>query len=108
MPGRLLDEQKVPSGIQNRQAKRLAGDQVIPEINRIEHVATVIAGWNFGDPEQTVGSGAAIPFLELPLLSQERRALHEKHSEGRHSSVGYAVGSVHATTLVWKPVQAIA
>jgi hypothetical protein len=31
--------------------------------------------------------GGARLFLELPLMRQERRALHEKHREGRHSDV---------------------
>jgi hypothetical protein len=66
----------------------------------------VVVGGDFGDAEQAGAIGAAMPFLELPLMRQERRALHEKHRERRHSDVAHAVGCVHAATLVRKPVQA--
>jgi hypothetical protein len=46
--------------------------------------------------------------FELPLMRQERWALHEKHREGRHSDVGHAIGRVGASALVRKPVQAAA
>ena len=39
-------------------------------------------------------------FLELPLMRQERRALHEEHRKGRHSDVSHAVGRVDTTALV--------
>ncbi len=73
----------------------------------IEHIANMVVGGDFDDAEQVGAVGAAMPFLELPLMRQERRALHEKHREGRHSDVAHAVGRVHAATLVRKPVQAI-
>ena len=57
---------------------------------RVEHVPDVIVGGDFGDAEQAGAVGAAVVFLELPLMGQERRALHEKHREHRHSDVTHA------------------
>src|ERR1700759_22079 len=73
---------------------------------RIEHVPNMIVAGDFSDAEQTGAVGAAMPLLEPPLMCQERRALHEKHREGRHSDVAHAKGRIHATPLVRKPVQA--
>jgi hypothetical protein len=46
---------------------------------RVEQVADVIVGGDFGDAEQAGTVGEAMPFLVSPLMRQERRALHEKH-----------------------------
>ena len=50
----------------------------------------LIVTGDFGDAEQTGAVGAAMPLREPPLMGQERRALHEKHREGRHSNVAHA------------------
>jgi hypothetical protein len=76
--------------------------------DRVEHVADVVVAGDFGDAEQTGAVGAAMAFLELPLMRQERRALHEEHRKGRHSDVSHAVGRVDTTALVREPVQAAA
>ena len=73
---------------------------------RIEHVADVVVGGDFGDTEQAGAVGAAVAVLKLALMRQERRALHEEHREGRHADVADAVGRVHAAALVREPVQA--
>jgi hypothetical protein len=73
---------------------------------RVEHVPDVIVAGDFSDAEKAGTVGAAVAFLELPLMGQERRALHEKHREGRHSDVAHPVGRVDAPALVRKPVQA--
>jgi len=44
--------------------------------------------------------------LELPLMGQKRRALHEKHRESRHANLAHAVGRVDPPALVRKLVQA--
>jgi hypothetical protein len=72
---------------------------------RVEHGADVVVGGDFGDAEQAGAVGAAMAFLEVPLMRQKRRALHEKHREGRHADVGHGIGRVRAETLVRKPVQ---
>src|SRR5690242_12121052 len=46
--------------------------------------------------------------LELALMGQEGRALHEEHREGGHAEVAHAIGRVDAAALVRKPVQAAA
>ncbi len=38
---------------------------------RVEHVADVVVGRDFGDAEQAGAVGAAMRFLELPLMRQE-------------------------------------
>src|SRR5271163_2934920 len=73
---------------------------------RIEHVADVVVGGDFGDTEKAGAVGSAVAFLQLALMRQERRALHEEHREGRHADVADAVGRVHAVALVREPVQA--
>jgi hypothetical protein len=46
--------------------------------------------------------------LELALMRQEGRALHEEHRERRHADVAHRIGRVDATALVREPVQAAA
>ena len=41
---------------------------------RIEHVADVVVGGDFGDTEKAGAVGAAVAFLKLALMCQERRA----------------------------------
>jgi hypothetical protein len=72
----------------------------------IEHVADVIVAADFGDAAQAGAVGAAMTLLEVALMGQERRALHEEHREGRHSDVTRAITRVHPRTPVRKPVQA--
>ena len=95
-----IDPLKLPDGFSEyRMQQRWRG--------RIEHVPNMIVAGDFRDAEQTGAVGAAMVLLESPLMGQERRALHEKHRERRHSDVGHAIGRVHATPLVRKPVQAV-
>ncbi len=75
---------------------------------RVEHVADVVVGGDFGDAEQAGAVGTAMAVFELALVRQERRALHEKHREGRHADVGHGIGRVRAETLVRKSVKAAA
>jgi hypothetical protein len=74
--------------------------------SRIAHVADVVVGGDFGDTEKAGAVGAAVPFLELALMRQERRTLHEEQRDGRHADVADAVGRVHAAALVREPLQA--
>ena len=73
---------------------------------RVEHVADVIVAGDFGDVEQAGAVGAPMTYLELALVGQERRALHEEHREGSHADVAHGIGRVDATALVGEPVQA--
>jgi len=38
---------------------------------RVKHIANVVVGGDFGDAEQAGAIGAAMPFLELPLMRQQ-------------------------------------
>ena len=73
---------------------------------RVEQVPNVIVAGDFGNAEQTGAVRTPMPFLKLSLMCQERRALHEKYREGRHSNVAQAIGRVHAPALVREPGQA--
>ena len=73
---------------------------------RVEHVADVIVAGDFGDAEQAGAVGTPMPRLELELVGQKGRALHEEHREGSHTNVAYGIGRVDATALVGEPVQA--
>ena len=74
--------------------------------DRVEHVSDVIVTGDLGDTEQARAVGVPMACLELPLMGQEGRALHEEHREGRHADVAHGVGRVDAAALVRKPVQA--
>jgi len=73
---------------------------------RVEHVSDVIVAGDFGDAEQAGAIGAPLTCLELALVSQEGRALHKEHREGRHADIAHGIGRVDAAALVRKPVQA--
>jgi len=94
-----VDPLKLGDGFREGRMQQRRGD-------RVEYVADVVVAGDFGDAEQAGAVGAAMRFLKLALMRQERRALHEKHREGRHSDVAHAVGRVDAPALVRKPVQA--
>lgn len=79
-----------------------------PRRGRVEHVADVIVTGDLADAEQAGGVGEPMALLELALMGQEGRALHEEHREGGHAEVAHAIGRVDAAALVRKPVQAAA
>ena len=56
-------------------------------IGQIEHVADVIVGGDFRDPEQGLAVRPPLAFLKGALERQKRRALHEKQGEGRHTEI---------------------
>jgi hypothetical protein len=73
---------------------------------RVEHVSDVIVAGDLGDTEQAGAIGVPMAFLELALVGQEGRALHEEHRERRHAEVAHGIGRVDAAALVREPVQA--
>jgi len=73
---------------------------------RVEHAADVIVAGDLGDAEQAGAVGAPVACLELALVGQEGRALHEEHREGCHADVAHRIGRVAAAALVREPVQA--
>jgi len=77
-------------------------------IGGVEHGADVVVAGDLGDAEQACTVGPAVPGLELTLVRQERRALHEEDRQGHHADVAHAVGRVGPPPLVRGPVQAAA
>src|SRR5271169_864964 len=41
-----------------------------------------------------------VPVRQMPLMGQERRALHEKHRKRRHADIGHVVTAVFPAPLV--------
>jgi hypothetical protein len=72
---RRLGEQVLETGSQQRR------------IDQIEHVADVIVGGDFRDPEQGLAVRLPLAFLKGALERQKRRALHEKQGEGRQTEI---------------------
>src|SRR5450759_5201662 len=66
-------------------------------VRRVQHVADVIVGRNFPDPEQGLAIGAALAFLQRALERQKRGALHEEHREGGKAEIRH--GDVAAASL---------
>ena len=66
-------------------------------IRAVEHIPDIIVGRDLLDPEQGLAVRPSLAFLQLPLKRQKRRALHEKHGEGRQTEIRH--GDVAAPTL---------
>src|SRR5215831_19277020 len=88
-PGAWLARQAIAPPAQSRVAT--APDQPV------EHVADVVVGGNFLDPEQRLAVGPAMTSLQATLKRQKRRALHEKHDKGREAEISH--GNVAAAPL---------
>jgi hypothetical protein len=59
-------------------------------VRAIEHVSDIIVGRDLLDAEQSLAVRPTAAFLQLALKGQKRRALHEKHGEGRQPEIGHA------------------
>jgi hypothetical protein len=70
--------------------------------HRVQHIANMVVARNPRHPEQRLAIRAtvAVPLRQLPLMGQERRALHEKHRKRRHADIGHRVMAVFPTPLV--------
>src|SRR6266436_1187440 len=53
-----------------------------------------------GHQRMAVRATMAIPVCKVPLMSQERRALHEKRRKRRHADIGHDVTAVFPAPLV--------
>src|ERR1700746_1763793 len=69
---------------------------------RRKHISKVVVARNLLHPNQRLAVRAtmAVPVRQLPLMGEERRALHEKHRERCHADVGHDVLAVLPTPLV--------
>jgi hypothetical protein len=65
----------------------------------VEHQADVGIARDGGHAEQGLAVRPALPFLQRPLVRQERRATHEEHRERGQTDVGHAVCPVAARAL---------
>jgi hypothetical protein len=59
-------------------------------VRPVEHVPDIIVGRDLLDAEQGLTVRPALALLQLTLKGQKRRALHEKHGEGRQPEIGHA------------------
>ena len=62
-------------------------------IGAIEHVADVIAGRDFPNPEQRLAVRAPLAFLQGALEREKRGALHEKQGKRRKAEVGHVAAA---------------
>ena len=59
-------------------------------VRAVEHVSDIVVRRDLLDAEQSLTVGPTAAFLQLALKGQKRRALHEKHGEGRQPEIGHA------------------
>lgn len=100
MRRRLADEEKVPAHVQHRLAERLAGEQVIAEINRIEGgVAPSMRG------QPALGRhGLAILLLGPVLRDDEFRLQRDDFvMSGRHQRGGQHGVEIFGLALASEP-----
>ncbi len=77
-------------------------------VGGIEHVANVVVAGDLGHAEQAGAVRAPEACLELALMRQKRRTLHEEHRKRRHTDVGNIVRGVLSPPLVRKLIQTTA
>jgi hypothetical protein len=75
-------------------------------LRRIQHGPDLIMGGDLGHSEQGLAIRALTTILELLLMIQKGRALHEEPRERGHPEVDHLADRVRAATLVGKPFQA--
>jgi hypothetical protein len=71
-------------------------------LHRVQHISNMIVARNLRHPKQrlAVRATVAAPVLQVPLMGQERRALHEKRRKRRHADIGHDVMAVFPVPLV--------
>ena len=73
---------------------------------RVQHVPDMVVARDLRDPEQRRAVRPPMAQIELTLMRQKRRALHEKHRKRRHAEIGHRIARVQAPALVRKSGQA--
>lgn len=70
--------------------------------HRVKHVTNMVIARNLGHPKQRLAIRVAMPMplRQMPLMRQERWALHEEHRERCHADIGHRVMAVLAAALV--------
>src|SRR6266852_3660726 len=71
-------------------------------LHRVQHIPNMVVARNLRHLKQRLAVRAtmAVPVGQVPLMGQERRALHEKHRKRRHADIGHEVMAVLPTPLV--------
>src|ERR1700704_4556466 len=71
-------------------------------LHRVQHIPNMVIARNLHHPKQRLAIRAtmAVPVREVPLMGQERRALHEKRRKRRHADIGHNVLDVLPAPLV--------
>lgn len=69
-------------------------------IDRVQQGPNVVVAGDLADPEQGFAVRAPLSLGQLPLVRQERRALHEEQRERRKPDVGHAVLAVRTLPFV--------
>src|SRR5712671_2838369 len=71
-------------------------------LHRVQHIPNMAVTRDINHPKQRLAVRAtmAIPVCKVPLMSQERRALHEKRRKRRHADIGHDVTAVFPAPLV--------
>ena len=70
--------------------------------DRIELRAYLTVARDFAHPEQRLAVRSTLAGLKMPLMSQKRRALHEKRRERGQREIRHVVNRVLASPLVGK------
>jgi len=71
-------------------------------LDRIEPGAYLAVAGDFAHPEQCLAVRTALAGLQMTLVRQKRRALHEKRRERGQREIRYVVGRVLSPSLVGK------
>ena len=66
----------------------------------IELRADLAVAGDFAHAEQCLAVRTALTGLQMPLMGQKRRALHEERREPGQSEIGHVVGRVPTPPLV--------
>ena len=82
-----------PAGKQRMEALRF---------HRVQHIPNMVVARNPLHPKQRLAVRATmpVPVRQMPLMGQERRALHEEHRKRRHADIGHEVLNVFPAPLV--------
>lgn len=70
--------------------------------DRVEFGSDLTVTGDFAHAEQCLAVRPALSGLQMPLVCQKRRALHEERREPGHGEIGHVIGRVLAPPLVAK------
>lgn len=70
--------------------------------HRVQQVANMVVARDLCHPEQRLSIRTPVSVLQLPLIRQNRRALHEKQRKRGQPDIGHGIAGVRAAPLVRK------